>query len=132
MAGASAVGVHTAPLLRGLAWLGKTEKQMERWLDARRHARLSDLRGVALATLRASGGHEPYPAEEPEPLAFAFDADTCTRCGRCVTVCAYQARELTPEKEMLLDTVECRSCGLCVTVCAPGSLRIRETGTAGA
>ncbi len=126
MAGATAVGVHTAPLQRGLGWLGKTEKQLHRWLDARGHARLADLRGVALVTLRAAGEHESQPPEAPAPLTFDFDSDTCTQCGRCATVCAYQARELTADGDMLLDSVECRSCGLCVTVCAPRSLTIHE------
>ena len=132
MAGATAVGVHTAPLLRGLGWLGKTEKQLNRWLDAREHARLADLRGIALASLRAAEGHESQLPDVPAPLSFDFDADTCTQCGRCVTVCAYQARELTADRGMLLDAVECRSCGVCVTVCAPRSLTIREERKAGA
>jgi hypothetical protein len=33
MAGATAVGVHTAPLLKGLNWLGKTQTRLHKWLD---------------------------------------------------------------------------------------------------
>ena len=132
MAGATAVGVHTAPLLRGLGWLGKTEKQLHRWLDARGHTSLADLRGVALTSLRAAGEHEPKLSQTPAPLSFDFDADTCTLCRRCVVVCAYQARDLTADGDMLLDEIECRSCGVCVTVCAPGSLTIRDEQPEGA
>ena len=116
MAGATAVGVHSLPLLRGMGWFGKTLSSMDRWLEARGHSRLADLRGVALPHLQ-----ESMPST---PLAFAFDRDLCTRCGRCVTVCAYGARELTDEGEMLLDEEVCRSCGLCVTVCAPDALGV--------
>jgi len=114
MAGATAVGVHSLPLLQGLGWFGKTLTRLDRWLDKRGHERLAGLRGVALAHLQ-----EPMPHT---PLAFAFDQETCTRCGRCVTVCAYGARELTEGGDMLLDEEICRSCGLCVTVCASGAL----------
>lgn len=115
MAGATAVGVHTAPLLQGLDWFGKTLARLERWLDEHGHARLADLRGLALPHLREPASHVP--------LSFAFDAETCTQCGRCVTVCAYDARQLTPEGEMLLDEGLCRSCGLCTSVCPTGALR---------
>jgi dihydroorotate dehydrogenase (fumarate) len=123
MAGATATGVHSVPLLQGLGWFGKTLSRLERWLDDRGHARLADLRGIAL----------PY-LEEPArntPLAFAFDRETCTRCGRCVTVCAYGARELTEETDMLLDRELCRSCGLCVEVCLPDALTLRREANLG-
>lgn len=125
MAGATAVGIHTAPLLRGLSWLGKTEAKLHRWLDSRGHARLADLRGVALNSLQAGGEHELAQVVETEPLSFDFNPDTCTECGRCVTVCAYQAREVAPGPVMLLDNVECRSCGVCVTVCPTRALTVR-------
>jgi dihydroorotate dehydrogenase (fumarate) len=116
MAGATAVGVHSLPLLRGLGWFGKTLARLDRWLDAHVHSRLADLRGVALPHLQQSMPNTP--------LAFVFDKETCTRCGRCVTVCAYGARELTEDTEMLLNQELCRSCGLCVRVCAPGALDV--------
>ena len=114
MAGATAVGVHSLPLLQGLGWFDKTRARLDRWLEAHEHQRLADLRGVALQHLEQPMGNAP--------LAFAFDRDLCTRCGRCVTVCAYGARELTVDTEMLLDEELCRSCGLCVQVCTPGAL----------
>jgi len=120
MSGATAVGVHTAPLLRGLDWFGKALARLDRWLDEHNHARLSDLRGVALPHLREPASHVS--------LTFTFDTETCTHCGRCVTACAYAARRLTPEGEMLLDETACRSCGLCASVCPTGALRIQVTG----
>ena len=116
MAGATAVGVHSLPLLRGLGWFEKTLARLDRWLEAHCQSRLADLRGVALPHLEKTMPHTP--------LAFAFDKETCTRCGRCVTVCAYGVRELTADGDMLLDEELCRSCGLCVEVCAPGSLEV--------
>jgi ferredoxin len=108
--------VHTAPLLEGLDWFGKTLTKLERWLDDHGHARLADLRGVALPYLQQAAPHTP--------LAFTFNPETCTQCGRCVTVCAYRARQLLPGPQMALDEARCRSCGLCASVCPTGALRI--------
>jgi dihydroorotate dehydrogenase/Pyruvate/2-oxoacid:ferredoxin oxidoreductase delta subunit len=116
MAGATAVGVHTAPLLEGLEWFGKTLTKLERWLDDHGHPRLADLRGVALPYLQGAASHTL--------LAFAFDPATCTECGRCVTVCAYRARQLLSGPRMALDQVRCRSCGLCASVCPTSALRV--------
>jgi dihydroorotate dehydrogenase subfamily 1 len=114
MAGATAVGVHTAPLLQGLTWFDKTLARLERWLEAHGYTSLAELHGLALPHLQ-----EPLPQV---PLIFTFDSEACTECGRCVTVCAYRARRLTSQMEMLLDSALCRSCGLCVAVCPTGAL----------
>ena len=117
MAGATGVGVHTAPLLRGVEWFQKTSRQVESWLDEHEWDQLAALRGLAL----------PHLAQEPStsPLAFAFSPEICTHCERCVTVCAYGARELTPDGQIHLDENRCRSCGLCASVCPTGALCIR-------
>ena len=90
---------------------------LERWLGDHGYARLDELRGLALPHLQEPASHAS--------LAFAFDAEACTQCGRCVTVCAYGARHLTPQGEMLLERSLCRSCGLCATVCPTEALRIQ-------
>ncbi len=113
MVGATAVGAHTAPLLQGLDWFGATLASLEGWLDERGIRQLSRLRGSALPSLQQDG---------PPVLSFAFDPDACSQCGRCVTVCAYRARNLRPGR-MLLDRSLCRWCGLCVSVCPTGALR---------
>jgi dihydroorotate dehydrogenase (fumarate) len=118
MAGATAVGVHTAPLLQGLEWFGKMLDRLERWMEQHRYASLQELCGLALPHLQRS--------VPPVALDFSFDAELCTECGRCVTVCAYRARHLTPEVEMILEKERCRSCGLCVTVCPTDALRFRQ------
>lgn len=115
MAGATAVGVHTAPLLEGLEWFGKTLTKLEHWLDERSYTHLTHLRGKALPYLR-----EPVSRE---PLAFVFDSELCTQCSRCVIVCAYRARQLSSDGQMMLDESRCRSCGLCLSVCPTGALR---------
>ena len=114
MAGATAVGVHTAPLLRGLGFFRRALREMEAFLVKQGYDRIAQVQGKALPHLR----REPPPAAA---LRFAFFAERCTHCDRCVQVCAYRARTLHGD-EMQVDMQLCRSCGLCVTVCRPGAL----------
>ncbi len=122
MAGATAVGVHSAPLQQGLGWFDRTLTRLDRWLEKRGHTRLADLQGMALPHLDA-------PSIE-EPLAFEFFEEECTECERCVVVCAYQARSLQPGKRMVVEAEICRSCGLCVAVCPTDALQARLPGHA--
>jgi dihydroorotate dehydrogenase (fumarate) len=101
----------------GQGWFGKTLNRLEQWLDKRGHAALADLRGIALASLR-----QPVPST---PLDFLFDRQECSRCQKCVIVCAYGARHLSSEGDMFLDPALCRSCGLCLSVCPTEALRSR-------
>lgn len=117
MVGATAVGAHTAPLLRGLGWFGQTAARLERWLDGHGYAALTDVRGLALPFLKGEASISP--------LEFVYKPELCTECGRCVTVCAYQARAMDG-KEMALDRELCRSCGLCVSVCPVEALTVME------
>jgi dihydroorotate dehydrogenase (fumarate) len=118
MAGATAVGIHTVVLRQGLGWIERTLRRLDSWMDERSHARLADLRGMALSDLK---GPKSYA-----PLSFGFDDRECTECQLCINVCAYQARELLPEKVMVLQEAQCRSCGLCVSVCPTEALWIQQ------
>ncbi|MBI4790736.1 MAG: 4Fe-4S binding protein [Chloroflexi bacterium] len=121
MVGAAAVSVCTAPLLRGLAWFGKSSERLNRWLDERGYADLAEVRGIALSRLHTADG--------TTPLTFDFEPTLCTLCRLCIIVCAYAARQIEGEKprdselKQILDTERCRSCGLCVEVCKPAALR---------
>jgi len=120
MVGATALGVCTAPLLRGLEWFGKTHAKLSAWLDAHGYARLSEVRGAALPHLHA--------VEDTQPLVFAFDPMKCTKCDLCVVLCPYDARTMagdrpkSPDLKQILDEQRCRYCGLCVEVCKPAAL----------
>jgi dihydroorotate dehydrogenase (fumarate) len=120
MAGAAALGVCTAPLLRGLEWFEATGKKLSDWLDAHGYRDLSAVRGAALPTL--------HSIEDAAPLVFEFEPLKCTKCDLCVVLCPYDAREMEGEKAKSPDLVQilheerCRYCGLCVEVCKPQAL----------
>jgi len=120
MLGASALGVCTAPLMRGIEWIEKTSERLNRWLDAHGYASFSDVRGIALSCFS--------PDDDATRLAFGFDPTLCTLCRLCVSLCPYAARTMdgegprTPTLLQILDTERCRSCGICVEVCRPAAL----------
>ena len=115
MAGATHVGVCSAPILKGVEYVDKLNSGIAHLADELGYTSLSDVTGVALKNL---------PKEEiMERFSFQFDKETCTACMRCVQVCPYDARALSKDKEMSLDEELCRYCGLCITVCNPGALK---------
>jgi dihydroorotate dehydrogenase/Pyruvate/2-oxoacid:ferredoxin oxidoreductase delta subunit len=121
MVGATALGVCTGPLLRGLDWFARTEEKLRGWLDAHGYADLAATHGLALANLQA--------VEDTARLDFDFDPLLCTKCDLCVVLCPYDARTMgggekpkTPTLTQILDEDACRYCGLCVEVCKPGAL----------
>lgn len=93
MAGATAVGVHSLPLLRELRWFEKALTRLDPWLEAHGHSRLADLRGLALPHMETPVPHMP--------LAFAFDEEICRSCGLCDAVCAPGALDLFAEPQWL-------------------------------
>ena len=120
MVGATALGVCTAPLLRGLEWFDRTHEKLGVWLDGHGYASLSAVRGAAIPNFHA--------IEDTQRLTFEFNPLICTKCDLCVVLCPYDARTMAGDKPkspglaQLLDEERCRYCGLCVEVCKPGAL----------
>jgi dihydroorotate dehydrogenase subfamily 1 len=117
MAGASAVQVCTAAILRGPSVFGKIAGELEAWLDAHGHASVREVVGVALT--------RGWPAGRPEiPV---LDPDACNGCGICETSCVYGAIHVV-DGRIALDGERCSRCGLCVTRCRRDALAWPTTG----
>lgn len=111
MAGASAVQVCTAAILRGPSVLGKIARETAAWLTAHGYARLDDVRGIAR--------QEPVMTQAPGPPIV--DVDLCNGCNLCVGSCVYDAIHVIDGKAEL-DEERCERCGLCLTRCRPGAI----------
>jgi heterodisulfide reductase subunit A len=49
----------------------------------------------------------------------------CSRCGTCVTICPYEARQLDPaENRIVVDPAACQACGLCSSACPNGAAEV--------
>jgi dihydroorotate dehydrogenase (NAD+) catalytic subunit len=105
LAGASAVGVCTAAILRGPKIFGKIARELDAWLDAH------DLANVGELTRR---GRAAWP--DAGPGIPVVDPDACNGCGVCVTSCVYGAIHVVDGRAALAGE-RCTRCGLCVTRC---------------
>ena len=62
------------------------------------------------------------------------DEDTCTGCGKCVSLCPVEAMTLVSavdprkpgKKKARPDVSRCLGCGVCLRACAAGALSLRE------
>lgn len=111
MAGASAVQVCTAAILRGPAVFGKIAGELNAWLDAHGHASVGEVVRTALTR-----GWLPGRPEIP-----VVDLDACNGCGVCETSCVYGAIHVV-DGRIALDGERCSRCGLCVTRCRRDAL----------
>ncbi|RJX20562.1 MAG: (4Fe-4S)-binding protein [Desulforudis sp.] len=68
-----------------------------------------------------------YPVHTPVPV---YQADCCTQCGECVSVCTYNALAKIGDWIMVFNQL-CHGCGACVYFCTTGSLSedAREIGS---
>lgn len=115
LAGASAIGVCSACILKGIGYLETLERKVDELVSSLGYGRYEKVIGAALKNLQNQ--------EQLGELQFEFTPERCTACNRCVLVCPYDSRSLENGK-MGLDRKTCRSCGLCASVCPTAALRI--------
>jgi ferredoxin len=106
MAGATAVGICTAAILRGPGVFRKIAAELSAWLDEHGYESVRDIVGMALTRAWPAG---QLPAPEVKSAA-------CNGCGICVTACVYGAISEADGK-VAIDEELCTRCGLCVTRC---------------
>ncbi len=120
MAGASAVQVCTAAILRGPQVYGRIARQLDQWLDAHGYASVRDVQGLTLRQVR----ERPFRTSHIPPN---LDVDACVGCAVCPTSCVYGALEMvgqpkTPTHKVRLLPDLCWGCGLCATRCPTRAL----------
>ncbi len=103
-AGASAVGLCSAPLVEGLGVFARIRDRMAQRLDE-----------LGIASVRSAIG--AMEREAAAGFAMVLDGAACTRCGACVRACPYGAR-----RDPDVTDAACRGCGLCVSLCPAGAL----------
>jgi heterodisulfide reductase subunit A len=62
-----------------------------------------------------------------EPAIAVVDADRCTGCHVCQSVCPYSAPEFQEEKKVMqINEVLCKGCGVCPSACPVGAIAMRH------
>ena len=117
MAGAAAVQVCTAAILRGPSIFARIARELDAWLEKHGHASVDEIRGSALT--------RGWPEGRLEPPVITEDA--CNACGVCETACVYGAIHVV-DGRAALDGERCTRCGLCVTRCRLDAIHWPEVG----
>ena len=111
MAGASAVQVCTAAIVKGPGIFGKLAQELDRWLEAHGYAAVTEIQGLAL--------NQAVPAMICPPTLIP---ERCTGCNLCVTSCVYGALYLE-ERRIRIHEERCEKCGLCLSRCPVSALQ---------
>jgi len=115
MAGASAVQVCTAAILRGPDVYGRIVKELEEFLDNHGYVDVAEIKG--LAHQRMTERLFRTTADVP-----TVDQKRCNLCGLCETSCVYQA--ISSSGKLVIDEGKCFGCALCVTRCPQKALAL--------
>ena len=82
--------------------------------------------GRAAAVKAAAYLRALQPEQDQTAHAAYVRQDACSRCGRCVAACPYQACSLPLDGTMQVAASRCRQCGSCAAVCPTGAARLPE------
>lgn len=117
LAGATCCGVCTLPILQGLRVFEELQTRLLQAMDQYGYASVQD---ASRKSLKVSGANAVRTEQ------FVFHGEQCVNCGRCITVCPYNAR--TKQKGLMqVDASRCRSCGLCMDICPTGAIAQKES-----
>ncbi|MBW8004083.1 MAG: 4Fe-4S dicluster domain-containing protein [Planctomycetes bacterium] len=108
MAGATGVGMVSAPMLRGFEIFNQTAAALRAYLEKRGCKAISELKGL---THKRAADRQPLFG-----VKAGIDPDLCNSCGLCLRVCYALAIE-EEEKTYRVLIERCVSCGLCESVC---------------
>ena len=60
-----------------------------------------------------------------DPMIASVDAEVCSNCGSCVSVCPYDARSLDERKRVAtVEEALCQGCGACSIACPNGATQL--------
>jgi dihydroorotate dehydrogenase (NAD+) catalytic subunit len=116
MAGASAVQICTATIVRGHKVYGIIADEIVKFMKSKDYETIDDFKGIALK-------HLPERPIRTTAKAPEVIESKCTACGLCEKYCPYDAVHVIG-KLARVDPIKCYGCGLCVTVCPTRALRI--------
>lgn len=120
MAGASAVQVCTASILKGQNVYGKIANDLNKWMDKHNYPDINSLIGK----FHNQEERKQYFLFEGKQVLPTVDLGVCDKCGACVKICVHNALELNEILELKKEL--CVRCGICTQVCPTGALQMKE------
>lgn len=120
MAGAKAVGVCTATILKGSKVLGAIAEGIVSFMKRKGYREIDEFVGLALRRLeeRKRKGIVTYEGKPP-----IINPELCNACRICVETCPYNSLEIVDEIAKA-DPNRCYGCGLCYTICPQRAIKL--------
>jgi dihydroorotate dehydrogenase/NAD-dependent dihydropyrimidine dehydrogenase PreA subunit len=116
MAGATGVGMVTAPMLKGLHVFKKVAEGISSYMDKKNIVSLGTIRGITHKRVK-----EQIVSSS---LKGNIDQDLCTSCDACRRICYAEAIDVSLEKYRI-KREKCIGCGLCASVCPVEAISFR-------
>ncbi|MDR1765544.1 MAG: 4Fe-4S binding protein [Lachnospiraceae bacterium] len=115
MAGASAVALSSAALLKGSQVYSDVYDGLEAFMERKGYTSLADFKGLTHRRIeeRKAKGRQIIK----DVVVPTLVPDKCIACGLCRRACPYGAISADGGKPVF-DPAVCHGCGLCVSVCA--------------
>lgn len=117
MAGASAVQVCTAGILKGPAVYGRIVRELEEFLDSHGYSDIDEIKGLSHRKI----AEKVLSEKVQKPVV---NAERCNLCGLCEASCVYSAISRTAKLE--IDRAQCFGCGLCISRCPQKALTLER------
>ena len=115
LVGASAVGMLSAPMLRGKELYKKVIDDLPRELEKYGFKSVEDVMKTGLKKVTT------YEAELPR-----VKEDKCTHCGMCARNCPYFAIDMNEKKIPEFNSEKCFRCGLCASKCPVKAIEFKH------
>ncbi len=127
MAGAGIVQIGSVLMIKGIKWLPKVVKGLERFMDEHGYADIPSMH--AIASNRAAKTYSDQFSRARTHVAVDQAACKNPSCTVCIQMCFYEALSQGDGKiEVHPDA--CIGCELCLDVCPFGAIAMRPTGEA--
>lgn len=115
LAGASAIGMLSAPMLRGKELYKKIIDDLPKELEKYGFKSVEDVIKTGL------NKQTTYEAELPK-----VNADKCSHCGLCMRNCPYFAIDMNENKVPVFNSDKCFRCGLCASRCPVKAIEFKH------
>lgn len=121
MYGASAVGMVTAPIVKGFSVITEVRDGIADFMVKHGYESIEEFRGLAKKHIVT----DMYMDMDLSPCAPQVNQDLCTGCELCTTIGMCNAMSMK-NGVAACDVEKCEGCGLCSQLCPQGAIMMKE------
>ena len=129
--GAHAVGTCSQLIVEGAEAVGRIHTELKHELAQLNEPNLESIRGRTLSQISFTDEEEERQeyekrAWESANLVARICQEPCIACGRCESVCLYDAISSSDNGTFHVSPTLCEGCGLCVSMCPVEAISLNE------